>query len=178
MQPFVIHRDSDRLYTFRQPQNEAEWQQVLEALGKGADIVKLNAPDEGPAGFSDDYGATLGLRVHLLTIEPRGDGPLLAQIEGVFVKPDSTVIHQADEIVCDRSRKVGLHCTHGFDRTGFERARERVMCEDWEPERAHEEWHVRAEYFPHGVRIPSPGLEQAWEDFVLQYQQVQELLGK
>ncbi len=178
MQPFVIHQDSDRLFTFRQPQSEAEWQQVLETLGPGADIVKLNAPDEGPTGFSDDYATALGMNVYVLTVEPRGDGPLLAQIEGVFTKPDPAVIAKADGIVCDKTRKVGLHCTYGFDRTGFERARERVLCENWEPEEAHEEWHRRAEYVPHGVRIPSPGLEESWEDFVRQYRQLQTLLGK
>jgi hypothetical protein len=164
MGTFVMHQDSPRLFTFRQPQNAAEWQAVKDA--GVTDIVKLNAPDEGPAGFSDDYAVSLGMNVHYLTIEPRGDGPLLSQVEGVFEEPDPAVVDKADAIVCDMTRKVGIHCTWGEDRTGYERARERVLCEAWDPDKAHEEWHVRALYIPHGDRVPSPGLEESWRKFV------------
>jgi len=164
--PFVVERVSDRVFRFRQPQDATEWQQVRDALGKGAHIAKLNALDEGPDGFSDDYASTLGLIVHDLAIEPRGDGPILSQIEGVFIEPSAVMVLQADALVCDPSKVVGVHCTHGFDRTGYEVARERVLCEGWDPARAHDEWHRKAQYIPHGVRVPSPGLEESWRKFV------------
>jgi hypothetical protein len=163
MDPFIVTRVNDHLFRFRQPQNAAEWTQVR-AAGV-TDVVKLNAPDEGPAGFSDGYATTLGMNVHYLAIDPRGDGPIWSQIEGVFTRPDPNFIAQADALVCNPDIVVGLHCTFGLDRTGFETARMRVMCDGWTPEAAHEEWHRFARYLPHGDRIPSPGLESAWEDF-------------
>ncbi len=165
MDPFVVERVNAHLARFRQPQGADEWRQVYDALGEGAHIVKLNARDEGPVGFSDEYAQALGMIPHYLAIEPRGDGPILSQIEGVFTKPDPNVVSQADAIVCDGRIMVGVHCTWGLDRTGFEVARERVLCEGWSPEAAHEEWHRHARYFPHGPRVPSPGLEESWDDF-------------
>jgi hypothetical protein len=158
---------TDALYRFRQPQNRDEWAMVAEALGPGGHIVKLNAPDEGPSGYSDEYALSLGLVVHILTIEPRGDGPIYAQVEGVFSKPDKDVVLRADALTCNKSVRVGVHCTHGWDRTGYIIARERVLCEGWTPEAAHVEWHRHARYYPFGPRIPSPGLEEAWDEFVI-----------
>jgi hypothetical protein len=167
VEPFVVTRVNDHIFRFRQPQNAQEWQQVRDA--GVTDIVKLNATDEGPAGFSDGYAAVLGMNVYYLAIMPRGDGSLWSQAQGVFTKPNASIVSQADTIVCNKNIVTGVHCTHGLDRTGYEIARERVKCEGWSPKVAHEEWHRFARYLPNGDRIPSPGLEAAWEDFVDQW---------
>jgi hypothetical protein len=168
MPPLVVERVNAHLYRFRQPQNAAEWVQVRGQLGQGALVVKLNDPAEGPAGYSDDYARTLGLGVAQLAIEPKGDGPLTAQVDGVFRKPDPSLVAQADGLTCDATRVAGVHCTHGYDRTGYVIARERVLCEGWALERAEAEWHQHAKYPPYGDRIPAPGLAEAWADFAAQ----------
>lgn len=164
--PFVVQKVNDHLYRFPQPTDADQWQEVRDELGPGATIVKLNAPDEGPVGFSDEYAGQLGLDVHVLTIEPRDDGTVLQKVDGVFAKPDEKVAAAATDLVCNPRLVVGVHCTHGWDRTGYLVARERVMCEGWSPASAREEWHRLAHYVPYGDRVPDPGLEAAWWAFI------------
>lgn len=175
--PFFITKVDEYLYRFPQPQNEAQWQLVLDTLGPDGIVVKLNAADEGPIGFSDDYAEQIGLEVHKLAIDPRDDGNVISKIETVLRKPDPAVLAQIDALVTKpqfatsamlQRRKVGIHCTHAWDRSGFVQARARVMLDGFRLETAHEEWHRDAHYVPHGDRIPDPGLEAAWEDFVQQ----------
>ena len=161
-------RVSSRLWRFSQPQNETDWQQVLTALGVGGTVVKLNDQAEGPDPYSDDYATKIGLDVHYLSINPRGDGPLVSQIEGEFSLPDPEDVAAIDMLTCGTGM-VGIHCTHGMDRTGIMVARERVLNEGWSPEDAEFEWHRIAQYLPaHGLRPPSPGLSKAWNMFVEQ----------
>lgn len=164
--PLVVEQVNAHLWRMRQPQSAAEWQQVARVVGPGAVDVKLNDPGEGPAGYSDDYAATVGLDPRYLAVEPKGDGPLAAQVDGVFREPDEKVVSAGELVACDPGRKTVVHCTHGWDRTGYFVARERVACEGWDPERAEDEWRHHAMYFPYGTRVESPGLWAAWHDFL------------
>lgn len=160
--PFYVEQVNEHLYRSSQPRTESDWKALAARLGPAGIIVKLNAEDEG----SDDGAAAVGLRVVKLAIEPKGDGPIYAQIEGVFTKPDRMRVAQAVAISCNPNVMVDDHCSYGFDRTGFVVAMERVLCEGWSPEAAHDEWHRMAHYIPYGDRVPAPGLEEAWKDFV------------
>lgn len=163
--PFVVQPVTARLYRFPQPTTDAQWQQVAQSLGRGGIVVKLNDDAEG----SDSGSAQFGLVDEGFAIEPKGDGPIYAQVRGVFTQPDETTVTQALAFVCDPAIRVGVHCTHGFDRTGYVIARARVQCDGWAPDRAHDEWHRLAHYVPYGDRIPAPGLEAAWASFVQAY---------
>jgi hypothetical protein len=157
---------NSRLWRFSQPQNETDWQQVMGLLGVGGVVVKLNDQAEGPDPYSDDYATRIGLDVHYLAINPRGDGPLVSQIEGEFSLPDPENVAAIDMLTCG-TKPTGIHCTHGMDRTGYQVARARVLNEGWSCEDAKNEWHSIAQYLPnHGTRIPSPGLTEAWSMFV------------
>lgn len=160
--PYAAEQVNPHLWRSSQPVTAADWQDLAAKLGRAGVIVKLNDPGEG----SDDGAAAAGLVDVDLHIEPQGDGPLTAQLAGIFQKPDAVKVQSALALMCDPRFMVDVHCTHGMDRTGFLVAQERVLCEGWPPEKAHEEWHRKAKYFPFGDRIPSPGLEAAWDDFV------------
>lgn len=160
-QPYQIERVNDHLYRSPQPTTSADWARVREALGPGGVVVKLNDAGEG----SDDGARAVGLQVYDFAIDPRGDGPLVAQAEGVFRKPDPATVTEALGVLCDPQLRTLVHCTHGMDRTGALVAMERVLCEGWAIDAAHDEWHRHARYVPHGPRIPAPGLEAAWHDF-------------
>lgn len=161
--PFVVERVNAHLYRSPQPATAAQWAEVDAALGRGGVVVKLNDEAEG-----SESGAG-GLFVARLAIEPKGDGPIYAQLDGVLTKPDPIISTEAVLIACDPALVVLVHCSHGWDRTGYVVARERVQCEGWAPAAAHEEWHRKAHYVPYGDRVPAPGLEEAWEDFVEQW---------
>lgn len=160
-QPFYLQRVNATLWRSSQPRTEAEWRAVRAAIGPGGVVVKLNDAAEG----SDDGAAAAGLQVVPLAIDPRGDGPIYAQAESVFRKPDASRVGDAVALACDPHVGVLVHCSHGWDRTGLVVAEERVLCEGWSLGAAHDEWHREAHYVPHGVRIPAPGLEAAWGDF-------------
>jgi hypothetical protein len=164
----MLLRVNSRLWRFSQPQSDADWQQVLEVLGPGGTVVKLNDQAEGPDPYSDDHATRLSLDVHYLAIDPRGDGPLVSQIEGEFALPLPEDVAEIDMLTCGTAR-VGIHCTHGMDRTGYMVARARVLDGKWTVEDAEAEWHQLAQYLPdHGMRLPSPGLTEAWAMFVKQ----------
>jgi len=160
--PFVIEQVNGHVYRFPQPTTAAQWQAVRDKLGVGAYVVKLNDKGEG----SDDGAAAVGLRDIVLSMEPEGDGPIYAQVDGVFRKPDPSLVAQGVGLMCDPTHVTGVHCTHAWDRTGMMVARERVECEGWSAEAAHDEWHRKAHYVPYGDRIPAPGLEASWDEFV------------
>ena len=164
---------NSRLWRFSQPQNDADWQQIRTLLGANGTVVKLNGQAEGPDPYSDDHATRIGLDVHYLAINPRGDGPLVSQVEGEFSLPDPEDVAAIDMLTCGTT-PTGIHCSHGMDRTGYQVARARVLNEGWSVEDAENEWHKIAQYFPtHGLRPPSPGLSEAWGMFVKQMQRVE-----
>lgn len=163
--PFVIEQVNSHVFASPQPKTPAQWQQLAAKLGPGGVIVKLDSATEG----SDEGAAQVGLVDVDLHIEPQGDGPIYAQVEGVLTRPDPVKVAVAVSIVCSPTLMVDVHCIHGWDRTHYIIARAQVECGGMSPEQAHEQWHRAAHYFPYGDRIPSPGLEADWREFVEQW---------
>lgn len=136
------------------------WRYVLEVAQvppAHLHVIKLNFDSEG----SDALAAQLGIDVHVLAIQPRGDQDIWDDVLSVFKGPDPKRVHEAERLLVGASaRDVWLvHCTHGQDRTGYVIGIYRVIHYRWSKARAYAE--MRAHHFHPELH----GLHEAWEAF-------------
>lgn len=117
-------------------------------------VVKLNFDEEG----SDDDAIKIGLIVYSLSIEPRGDEDLFDNIANTFIRPDTSNVERAEEMI-ELGDGVLVHCTHGQDRTGYIIGRHRVLFNKWSTDDAY------AEMLRNNFHSSLHGLHEAWEDF-------------
>lgn len=134
-----------------QPTSLAQWS-YLASLGITKD-VKLNFREEGV----DDDATRLGITIYEFSIEPH-------DLDGAFERPDSVKVAQADAII-DSSGGVLIHCTNGWDRTGYLVGRRRVRADHWTTAEAYDEM------LKYGFHKTMYGLQQAWESFAAGYPQ-------
>ncbi len=140
------------LWRAGQPTTLEQWQ-YLKSLGI-TQVVKLNFETEG----SDKGAESVGMKVHVLSIQPEGDLDLLDNITHTLVHPDATRLDEAEQVI-ESGGGVLVHCTHGQDRTGLVVGRYRVLHDGWTKDAAYAE--MRKNNFHQALK----GLHEAWENF-------------
>lgn len=148
-----LHEVRPGLWRSGQPTTDSHWQQVKE-LGITR-VVKLNFNAEG----SDEGARAIGLNVYELSIQPEGDQDILDALLDTFVRPDPARLAEAEQII-QLGGGVLVHCTHGWDRTGYVVGQSRVIDEHWTKEEAY------AEMVALGFHPMLHGLHEAWEDWI------------
>lgn len=120
-------------------------------------VLKLNFDDEG----NDELAVKLGIDVHVLSIQPRGDQDLWDDIKSAFARPDPKLLDEAEALLAGATADdVWLvHCTHGQDRTGLVIGRYRVLHDGWTKDAAYAE--MLANHFHPELH----GVHEAWENF-------------
>jgi hypothetical protein len=128
----VIRRVSGSVFRSAQPVKPEDWQFIQDTLGVTS-VVKLNTEQEG----SEIGARALGLDVYELGIEPYTVGGVVQKIEGVFKRPDLSMVEQALELMA--AGECLVHCEAGHDRTGLCCALYRVRYDGWSTEQAWKE---------------------------------------
>lgn len=141
------------LWRSGQPTTAEHWQK-LKDLGVTR-VVKLNFEAEG----SDDGARAIGLIVYELSIQPEGDTDKLDALLNTFVRPDPELLAEAERVI-QLGGGVLVHCTHGWDRTGYVVGQSRVIDDHWTKDDAYDEMIVQ------GFHPLLRGLREAWEDWI------------
>lgn len=145
-----LHQVRPGLWRSAQPSTPEHWSQ-LKGLGVTR-IIKLNFESEG----SDDGARSAGLTVYTVSIQPAGDADIFDAVANTFVTPDPARLAEAQAVI-RLGGGVLVHCTHGWDRTGFVIGQSRVLDDHWSKSQAYQEM------IQNGFHSLLRGLHEAWE---------------
>lgn len=140
------------------PETQAEWVAIR---AKGVtDAVQLDFDGEDPSAHPE-FARGLGITVHVLSIQPRGDQDIFDDARNTFVRPDPDVVARIDAelALAGPGHVVLVQCRWGHDRTGFIIVRQRVLRDGWTKDRAY------AEAKAMGFHTTLHGLNDAIEDW-------------
>ena len=153
-----LDRVDDNVYRSGQIDTREGWATIIHlAGGRAVHVLKLNYDTEG----SDTLAVSMGIDVHNVAMEPRGDQDAWDDVLSVFKGPDENLADIAEHLL----EGAGphdlwlVHCTHGQDRTGFVVGRYRVLHDGWTKDAAYEEM------LQHHFHPELHGIHEAWERF-------------
>jgi len=132
------------------------WKYIQSVAGlKHVHVITVDGVD------GDVIAEQLGIDVHRLPIQPRGDQDIFDDVESVFVQPAAGSITEAEKLLTSASpNDVWLvHCTHGQDRTGLVIGIYRVGHDGWTKDRAY------VEMIAHNFHPELHGLHEFWDNF-------------